>query len=86
MKAHLFRTIILERLRLPLLITDARCECSGPVPDPLDCDPELSHRSAPRPEFAGRRRHNEVQRFRDMNVVCMPLMHGRLRFWRQGWR
>ena len=65
-KPHLFRTIILERLRLPLLITDARSwmpedNTERPVPDPADCDPELSQQSAP-PSLPGGRRHSEVQR------------------------
>ena len=97
-KPHLFRTIILERLRLPLLITDARCECSAVL------DARGQHRAAcPRP---GRLRSRAVPtertlarvcreagatvrcnaELRDMNVRVHATDDGRLRFWRQGWR
>ena len=42
---HLFRTVELNRLRFPLMITEARCECGGS----LDC--RGKHRGACRDSF-----------------------------------
>ena len=61
-KPHLYRTIILERLRLPLSITDARCECSAVL------DARGQHRAAcPR---SGRLRSRAVPTERTLARVC----------------
>ena len=61
-KPHLFRTIILERLWLPLMITDARCECRGVL------DVRGQHRAA-RPR-SGRLRSRAVPTERTLARVC----------------
>ena len=65
-KPHLFRTIILERLRLPLFVTDAMCECSAVLdargPHRAACPRSGSNRAHPGLSLPGFRRHNEVQR------------------------
>ena len=61
-KPHLFRTLVLERLRLPLMITEARCECGGA----LDC--RGRHRGAcPR---SGRLRSRAVPTEKSLTRVC----------------
>ena len=61
-KPLLFRTLVLERLRLPLSITEARCECSGSL------DFRGQHRAAcPR---SGRLRSRAVPTERTLARVC----------------
>ena len=71
-KPHLFRTITLGRLRLPLMITEARCACRGALdvrgqhkaacprsgrPPFTDC----AHGAHPCPSVSRGGRHSEVQ-------------------------
>ena len=61
-KPLLFRTLVLERLRLPLSITEARCECGGSL------DFRGQHRAAcPR---SGRLRSRAVPTERTLARVC----------------
>ena len=61
-KPHRFRTVVLERLRLPLMVTDARCECGGIL------DTRGQHRAAcPR---SGRLRSRAVPTERTLARIC----------------
>ena len=61
-KPFLFRTMVLERLRLPLSITEARCVCGGAL------DSRGQHRAAcPR---SGRLRSRALPTERKHSRVC----------------
>ena len=61
-KPHIFRTVVLERLRLPLMITEARCECRRAL------DVRGQHRAAC-PQ-SGRLRSRAVPTERTLARVC----------------